>query len=130
MELIQGKLQAANVRMLPSILYILYTIDGGRQALEVLNMTMQIVTQQVTVSNPGHAAPAVTWTSSNPAVVVEPAAASIAPLGEQHFQVHVSGLHVGQLQAQLLCLVKHGISQAVAVTAEVAGETKTAELRR
>ena len=80
-----------------------------------------MITQQLTVSNPGHALAAVTWTSSNPAVNVEPMNAKLAAGKEQQFQVHIRGSAVGQLQAQLLCSVKHGSPQTIDLTAHVTG---------
>ena len=85
-------------------------------------MGLQVMTQSLTVGNPSHAVAAVTWTSSNPAVTVEPANANIAAGSEQQFQVCVKGSRIGQLQAQLQCLVKHGRPQAVEVTAHVTGK--------
>lgn len=81
-----------------------------------------MVTQHLTVDNPGHAVAAVTWTSSNPAVKVEPGNAIIAAGSEQQFQACIKGSGIGQLQAQLQCLVKHGTPQAVEVTARVTGQ--------
>ena len=83
---------------------------------------LQVITQHLTVGNPGHAVAAVTWTSSNPAVTVEPANANVAAGSEQQFQACIKGSGVGQLQAQLQCSVKHGRPQAVEVTARVTGE--------
>lgn len=90
-----------------------------------LGVALQVVTQHLTVGNPGHAVAAVTWTSSNPAVTVEPANASIAAGSEQQFQACVKGSVVGQLQAQLRCLLKHGMPQTVEVTARVTGEERS-----
>ena len=81
-----------------------------------------MITQHLTVGNPGHAVAAVTWTCSNPAVTVVPANADIAASSEQQFQACIQGTGVGQLQAQLQCLVKHGRPQAVEVAARVTGE--------
>ena len=86
-----------------------------------------MVSEQLTVSNAGHAVTAVSWRSSNPAVEVQPADSSIAAGCEKQFQVQIRGLAVGQLQAQLLCLVEHGSCQAVEVAATVAGESSTKE---
>lgn len=81
----------------------------------------------MTVSNPGHAMTAVSWKSSNPAVEVLPADSSIAAGCEEQFQVQIRGSDVGQLQAQLLCLVKHGSCQAIEVAATVAGKFNAEE---
>lgn len=80
-----------------------------------------MVTQHLIVGNPGHAVAAVTWSSSNPAVTMEPASADIAAGSEQQFQACIMGSGIGQLQAQLQCLVKHGRPQAVEVAAHVTG---------
>ena len=81
-----------------------------------------MITQHLTVGNPSHAVAAVTWSSSNPAVTMEPASANIAAGSEQQFQACIKGTGIGQLQAQLQCLVKHGRPQTVEVTARVIGE--------
>ena len=83
---------------------------------------LQAVKEQVTVSNSGGAVAAVSWESRHPAVVIQPAEASIAPGGEMDFQLHITGSDVGQLQARLLCSVMHGSCQAVELTANVTGK--------
>ena len=81
----------------------------------------QVVHQALTVSNPSQARANVTWTSSDPAVDVQPSAALLASGREQEFQVLIRGIHVGKRQAELVCSVEHGDSQAVEVTATVTG---------
>lgn len=82
---------------------------------------LQVITQQLTVRNLGQAKAVVAWTSSNPAVAAEPPSASLAAGSERQFQVHIRGTAIGQLQAQLLCLVKHGSPQTIDLTAHVTG---------
>lgn len=82
---------------------------------------LQVITQQLTVRNLSQAVAAVAWTSSNPAVAAEPQNASLAAGSEQQFQVHIRGSAIGQLQAQLLCSVKHGTPQTIDLAAHVTG---------
>ena len=84
---------------------------------------LQVITQQLTVSNSSRAVATVAWTTSHTAVAVEPAHGNIAAGSEQQFQASLKGSEIGQLQAQLQCSVKHGVPQTVEVTARVTGNS-------
>ena len=82
---------------------------------------MQVVKQEVTVSNPGRAAAHVTWSCAHPAVALLPSHATLAAGREQQFEVVITGRGIGRIQAELVCSVQHGAAQAIGVTAAVAG---------
>ncbi len=84
---------------------------------------MQVIKQELTVSNPGQAAAHVTWSCAHPAVALLPSHATVAAGSEQQFEVVITGREIGRMQAELVCSVEHGVNQAIQVTAAVAGMT-------
>ena len=84
---------------------------------------MQVIKQELTVSNPGQAAAHVAWSCAHPAVALLPSHATVAAGSEQQFEVVVTGREIGRIQAELVCSVEHGAAQAIQVTAAVAGIT-------
>jgi len=86
-----------------------------------LTCAMQVIKQELTVSNPGQAAAHVAWSCAHPAVALLPRHAAVAAGSEQQFEVVVTGREIGRIQAELVCSVEHGAAQAVEVMAAVAG---------
>lgn len=82
---------------------------------------VQVVKQALTVSNPGRAVAHVTFTSSHPAVTLQPTGATVVAGGEEQIEVVITGSQVGQVQAELVCSIEHGNSQVVSVMATVTG---------
>ena len=82
----------------------------------------------MTVSNPGQAVAHMTFTSSHPAVTLQPTGATVAAGGEEQIEVVITGSQVGLVQAELVCSVQHGNSQVVSVTATVAGTVLRANM--
>jgi len=82
---------------------------------------MQVIKQELTVSNPGQAAAHVTWSCAHPAVALLPHHATVAAGSEEQFEVVVTGREIGHMHAELVCSVQHGAAQSTEVMAAVAG---------